>query len=55
MPTTSTRLPLMKMAIVNAQKAGLKISPICSLVMWNAWLSEPAMSLSAVPLTSETR
>ena len=44
MPTMSTRLPLMKMAIVNAQKAGLKTSPICSLVMWNAWLSGPAMS-----------
>jgi hypothetical protein len=35
MPTTSTRLPLMKMAIVNAQNAGLKTRPICSLVIWN--------------------
>jgi hypothetical protein len=34
MPTMSTRLPLMKMAIVNAQNAGLNTSPICSLVMW---------------------
>ena len=29
----STSAPLMKMAMVNAQKAGLKTSPICSLVI----------------------
>ena len=56
MPTTSTRLPLMKMAIVNAQNAGLNTSPICSLVMWNDWLSGPATSprmantIDAVPI-----
>ena len=33
MPTMSTRFPLMKIATVNAQKAGLKIRPICSFVM----------------------
>ena len=33
MPTMSTRFPLMKIATVNAQKAGLKISPICSFVI----------------------
>lgn len=44
MPTTSMRLPLTKIAIVKAQNAGLKTSPICSLVIWNVWLSGPAMS-----------
>ena len=34
----------MKMAIVNAQNAGLNTSPICSFVMWNARLSGPATS-----------
>ena len=34
----------MKMAIVNAQNAGLNTSPICSFVMWNDWLSGPATS-----------
>ena len=33
MPMTSTRLPLMKMASVNAKNAGLNTTPICSLVM----------------------
>ena len=33
MPTMSMRLPLMKMAIVNAQNAGLNTSPICSFVI----------------------
>ena len=36
--------PLMKMAMVNAQNAGLKINPICSLVNWNALLIGPATS-----------
>src|SRR5512134_2206830 len=44
MPTASTSAPLMKMAIVNAQNAGLKIRPICSFVMWNALLIGEAMS-----------
>ena len=44
MPTMSMRLPLTKMAIVNAQNAGLNTSPICSLVIWKARLSGPAMS-----------
>ena len=36
MPTTSTSAPLMKIAMVKAQNAGLKIRPICSLVIWKA-------------------
>ncbi len=40
----STSAPLMKIAIVNAQNAGLKISPICSFVIWNAVLIGPATS-----------
>jgi hypothetical protein len=27
---------MMKMATVNAQNAGLKMTPICSFVMWNS-------------------
>jgi uncharacterized protein YbjQ (UPF0145 family) len=34
----------MKIAIVKAQNAGLKISPICSFVIWNALLIGPATS-----------
>src|SRR3954465_13668196 len=44
MPTMSTSAPLIKMAIVNAQNAGLKISPICSLVSWKALLMGAAIS-----------
>ena len=43
-PTASTSAPLMKMAMVNAQNAGLKIRPICSFVIWNALLIDVAMS-----------
>ena len=32
MPSTSTSAPVMKIAIVNAQNAGLKMSPSCSFV-----------------------
>jgi hypothetical protein len=34
----------MKMAMVNAQNAGLKIRPICSFVIWKALLIGEAMS-----------
>src|SRR5258708_23164642 len=43
-PTMSTSAPLMKMAIVKAQNAGLKIRPICSLVNRKALLIGPATS-----------
>ena len=33
MPSASTSAPLMKIAMVNAQNAGLKINPICSFVI----------------------
>ena len=44
MPMTSTSAPLMKIAMVKAQNAGLKIRPICSFVIWNALLIGPATS-----------
>ena len=56
MPTTSTRLPLMKIAMVNAQNAGLKTSPICSFRDMERLAQGPATSprmantIDAVPI-----
>src|SRR4029078_400683 len=59
MPTASTSAPLMKMATVNAQKAGLKISPICSFVIRNAALmagaTSPRMANTIDVVTSDTQ
>src|SRR5688572_8228914 len=59
MPTASTSAPLMKIATVNAQKAGLKISPICSLVSRNAALmagaTSPRMAKTIDVVTSDTQ
>src|SRR6185369_1258875 len=59
MPTMSTSAPLMKMAMVNAQKAGLKIRPICSFVIRKALLIGPATSpriaKTIAVVTSETQ
>src|SRR5688572_20016942 len=59
MPTASTSAPLMKMATVNAQKAGLKIRPICSLVNRNAALmagaTSPRMANTIDVVTSDTQ
>src|SRR5688500_18581285 len=59
MPTASTSAPLMKIATVNAQKAGLMISPICSLVSWNAALiagaTSPGMAKTIDVVTSDTQ
>jgi hypothetical protein len=58
-PTRSTSAPLMKIATVKAQNAGLKISPICSLVNWNAALSagaiSPRMANTIEVVTSDTQ
>src|SRR6188768_4508734 len=44
MPTTSTSAPLTKIAIVNAQNAGLQIRPICWAESWKAALIAGSMS-----------
>src|SRR5258708_5101943 len=43
-PTVSMINALMKIATVNPQNAGPQTSPICSLVRWNAELSEDSTS-----------
>jgi len=50
MPTTSTSAPLIRIEIVKHQNAGLKISPSCSLLRWNA----AAMSLAMSPRIAKT-
>ena len=59
MPSASTSAPLMKIAIVNAQNAGLKIKPICSLVIRNALLigaaTSPRIANTIDVVTSDTQ
>src|SRR2546425_13348831 len=58
-PTVSTRPPLMKIATVNAQNAGLQIVAICSFVSWNAILmaasTSPRIANTIDVVTSDTQ